>query len=114
MAAPNIRIRYVDGREIFASATSWATLPSQGVDWVEIGHDHYTRTSGMSIYWLYREAALWVMGSGPVGYGTLPAEVLVGSDDQHASRPIEFMPDLPHELVKLGWWWPGTTNEPVI
>lgn len=113
MALPIVRIRYVTGRVEAASVSAWPELPAEGIDWVEIGHHHFTRTMGMSIYWVYREGNRWVMGSGPVGYGALPAEVLVGADDQHEARAIEFMPDLPHSAVKLGWWWPGTTNRPV-
>jgi hypothetical protein len=107
-----VRVGYVDGQLVEGEPSRWQDWPGQGVDWVEVASGPgRTRLSGQSVYWLYREGEAWVMGGGPVGYGTLPPELVVTEERQDA-RAVRFMPDLPREAVKLGHWWRGT-SEPV-
>lgn len=112
---PNIelRVRYVDGTTVQGGPTLWTVWPGQGVDSVQattcIGT---TEINGQSVYWCYTEGANWVVGGGPVGYGTIPPEVLLTETGAHEPRLCRFMPDLPLTAVKLGHWWPGT-SEPV-
>jgi hypothetical protein len=108
-----VRAAYVDGSVEEGSPHEWSSWPGHGVDWAEIGHARFTRVSGMSVYWLYPEEESWVLGGGPVGYGNLVPETVVGGDDQHATRQIGYMPDLPLTSVKLGWWWPSEPRRPV-
>ena len=108
-----VRVGYVDGRKLEGSIDQWSQLPSEGVDWVEVGINSFTRTSGNSIYWVYPEDASWVMGAAPAGYGKLPPEIVIAADGTQTARTIEFMPDLHLEEVKLGWWWPEEKRRPI-
>ncbi len=82
------------------------------MDWVEITNAAGTaRVSGHSIYWLYREGDVWVLGGGSIGYTNPLGEVLVGSGN-HQYREIDYMPDLPHRAVKIGAWWPNKERPP--
>lgn len=111
--APIVRVTYVDGTTLSLAASEWRWMRAEGIDWVAIGHEKFTMLSGQSLYWVYAEGDFWVMGGGPVGYGAVPPEVLVGRDDEHISRPVQFMPDLMHRDVKLGHWWPNEPRRPI-
>ncbi len=58
-----------------------------------------------SLYWLYKEKDYYVAGCGSVRYSSNHLnEVLIFEDGRQENRKIEFMPDLMHNQVKLGWW----------
>lgn len=103
-----VRIRCVDGRIWGGPITEWPFLPSEGIDFVEVISDvGTTRISGQSVYWAYREAGRWAVGGAPLGYGTIPPEILVYDDGHQEPRVVHYAPDLEHRSVKMGWWWPG-------
>ncbi len=106
-------LKYVNGRLITTPIENWKAQPTEGLDEVAIGYTNFTKLSGQSIYWVYKENGFWVMGGGPVGYGKLPPEILVGSSDQHIARSINFMPDLKLDDIKLGYWWPNESRRPI-
>lgn len=108
-----VRVQYVDGAYFDVPCSEWESLPGEGIDYIEIGTSRFTRTSGHSVYWIYKEDKNWIMGSGPVGYGKLSPEVVVEADGTQTARTIEFMPDLHLKNVKLGWWWPDEERRPI-
>lgn len=104
-----VRIHYVDGAEVEVAADEWPRLRGDGVDWVRILHQGSTLLQAHSLYWLYREGSTWVAGCGSVSYDPNPlVELLFMANGTMREREREFMPDLPHSAVKLGWWWVGT------
>ncbi len=101
----HVCIHYVDGTTQSAAAHDWPLLRGEGVDRVDATQDGITeRIEGMSIYWLYFSEGRIVIGGGGVGpaYGGLLTETVVG----FGRRPLEYMPDLAHDQIKLGWWLP--------
>ena len=110
---PRVKIKYVDGVEINISVDRWSFAKSDGIDEIAIGYNKFTKLSGQSIYWVYKEEDFWVMGGAPAGYGNIPPEVLVGKDDNHLSRSINFAPDLKINDIKLGHWWINEPRRPV-
>lgn len=108
---PNVRIEYVDGRTIEATADKWPILPAEGVwsvTWSNKEGESLIH-SGHSLYWCYREhgRSCYIVGEGTVAnvYGMLlPPETLLYLDGHQESRPVKFMPDLRHDQIKLGWW----------
>ncbi len=84
----------------------WDSLPSEGVQRVDILVGRYiTSFAGFSIYWLYQEGGNHVVGAGSVRYSKeLINEVVFKPDGTSENRGLEFMPDLLHNQVKLGWW----------
>ena len=108
-----LHVKYVDGAYFDIPVHDWTSLDGQGIDYIEIGVEHFTKTSGHSIYWVYPEGDTWVMGSGPVGYGAISPEVVVAQDGTQLARDIQFMPDLHHSDIKLGWWWPDVEQRPI-
>lgn len=111
-----VRIDYVDGTFAEGPLEMWTIMPSEGVDTITI----YTRTgstriAGMTIYWLYRQGDVWHRGGAGLGAGyiggrsiPMPPEVLIFPDEHMEQVPLEWVPDMPHSAVKLGWWYPGT------
>lgn len=109
----DVAIRYVDGSEARCAASVWASQRAEGVDRVVVSNEAGSSVfSGHSVYWLYREGRVWVAGQAAWGYGhVLTPEVLFLPDGTQDIRRIEYVPDLRHRDVKLGWWWPGTTGD---
>lgn len=108
-------VAYVDGSVQRAPAGLWRTLRSDGVDWVVVSNATGPSTfSGHSAYWLYREGDVWVAGQASFHYSrVIPPEVLFLPDGTQGTRAIDYVPDLPHSAIKLGWWLPGTTGRPI-
>lgn len=105
-----MHIAYVDGTVQQGTAEGWPYLRSDGVDSVTlIDGDLSVRFASASLYWLYAEDGEWVSGCASVGYDPNPIREIIGTDRERL-RP--YLPDLAHEQVKLGWWWPGTTDRP--
>lgn len=110
---PRIDITYVDGQELSIDPSEWGDVRGDGVDEVffQVGHELGTKMSGHSVYWVYREEDAWVVGCGTVGDQPLTHEALYHDDGRSSSRPVgEYMPDLHHADIKLGWWRPGTVG----
>ena len=84
----------------------WCNLPAQGVLEITIGSDgNKVIFADHSLYWLYRENNYYVAGCGSIRYSKQPLnEVCLFEDGTQQDRLIEFMPDLMHNQVKLGWW----------
>lgn len=114
MVAPRVTIGYVDGTTCSFDAGVWPSQRADGVDWVEVANaSGPSRLQGHSVYWLYREGRVWVAGQASLHYGrVLPPEVLFLPDGRQDTRVIEYVPDLPHGVVKLGWWRPGEGRPP--
>lgn len=101
------RIVYVDGTEIEVPAEDWARARSDGVDVVFAGVDGaWTSYQGHSLYWLRREGESWVVG-GASFYENPISEIIIAPDGTQTERKLEWVPDLRHAEVKLGWWWIG-------
>lgn len=115
MRAPQVTVRYVDGTSATFDAGVWCSQRADGVDAVTVRTVTGSTTfHGRSAYWLYREGAVWVCGAASFGYDREhPPEILFHPDGAMTSRRIEYVPDLTHGQIKLGWWWPGTTDSPV-
>jgi hypothetical protein len=107
-------IYYVDGEVIEDSGDFWKYTRGDGVDRVVIRNESgASNFGGNSAYWLYQEDDMWVAGQASFRYSpTLPPEVLFFPDGTQKIRRIQYVPDLEHSSVKLGWWWPGTVGEP--
>ena len=107
-----VHVRYIDGRTLSADPDDWSILPSEGLDEVALENAAGTaHSSGHSVYWLYPEGSTWVLGGGSIGYTNPLGETVVGSGN-HEYRQIEYMPDLRHDQVKLGAWWPSVERPP--
>lgn len=103
-----VTVNYVDGTSKKSPIEDWPILRGDGVDWVEVYNGGVLRVSSQSIYWIYPEGSSFVVGWGSVGYDPNPlTEVVCTQDGIQTERKIMYMPDLPHQSVKLGWWWPG-------
>jgi hypothetical protein len=102
-------VHYVDGTTTEGTVVDWPGLPSHGVDWVEIAR---VRFKGKSVYWLYPEGDDWIAGCASFYEDAKNAELIVHPDGSQDERPIEWVPDLAHVNVKLGWWRPGTEGQP--
>lgn len=102
-----VRIRYVGGAEVAGPPEAWPRWRADGVDEIWVGNPLETSFSGHSLYWFYPEGDSWVAGSGSLYPNGLPPEVIFGLDGRQESRPIDGMPDIRHDQVKLGWWRPG-------
>jgi hypothetical protein len=94
-------VRYVDGSQESGMAQHWRSMRSEGVDWIEVDH---VRIHAQSLYWLRREGEHWRVG-GASFYQQPSFEVEIGEEGQR-EVPVEWVPDLLHDDVKLGWWWP--------
>jgi hypothetical protein len=103
-----ITIRYVEGDELTIDPERWASVRGDGVDWFEVTTERgTTRFSGDSIYWLYEHDGVWYAGGCGVGYVNRSAiSELVIKDGEESTRSHDYVPDLHHAEVKLGWWWP--------
>jgi hypothetical protein len=111
-----VTVHYVDGSRVTCPAEDWVHVRADGVDTVVVANPSGCTTfHGRSAYWLYPEGEAWVAGAASFGYDRhhVP-EVLVHPDGVMETRRFEYVPDLKHEQVKLGWWWPGTTGRPVV
>ena len=99
-------IVYADWTTPVTSIEHWCSLPAQGVQSVTISNNgKKVSFADFSLYWLYKEKDYYVAGGGSVRYDPNPLnEVLIFDDGVQKDRPIEFMPDLMHNQVKLGWW----------
>ncbi len=102
-------ILYEDESALNISATEWPVVRSDGVQEVRVSANGYSVVfQAASFYWLYPEGEHFVAGCGSVRYDPNPlTEVLVFADGRQEERRVEFMPDLRHEQVKLGWWKHG-------
>jgi hypothetical protein len=106
---PTIDVRYVDGTELAITPDTWPDVRSDGVDRVTLRFPAGTAShwQGRSLYWLYYEDDHWVIGMASFTYSPVqPPEVLFWKDGRQEERRWEHVPDLRHEDVKLGWWWP--------
>lgn len=108
-----VRVGYVTGPTLSAEAGDWASLPGEGVDWVEVTNGGSVRIASASLYWLYPEGDAWVAGWGSVRYDPNPLmEIICYTDGRQIERHIDYMPDLRLVDVKLGHWWPGEPRPP--
>lgn len=116
-----VAVTYVDQEGTWdADASDWPLLRADGVDEVVIynasGASHI---AGCTLYWVYPEGDVWVRGGAGLGMGYadkgeyLPPETLCLPDGTQTHRTVEWVPDLPHDAVKLGWWYPGTKGRVV-
>lgn len=107
-----VRVSYTSGATMTVPVEDWPNIRGDGVDEVTLILDeiHTHRLSGHSLYWLYREEDAWVIGCGTVGNQPLTAEGVYHDDGRTEARPLEWMPDLRHSEIKLGWWRPGTVG----
>lgn len=112
---PKVTIEYVDGTVYRFDAGVWQSQRGHGVDTVVVANESGPSTfSGHSVYWLYREGDVWVAGQASFAYSpVIPPEVLFLPDGTQDTRPIEYVPDLKHNQIKLGWWMPGTKGRPL-
>ncbi len=100
-----VTVEYIDWTAPAANIAEWCNLPSQGVQKVTINNGGSVSFSDHSLYWLYKEKDYYVAGAGSVRYDPNPLnEVLLFEDGRQENRKIEFMPDLLHDQIKLGWW----------
>lgn len=107
-----VTIFYVDGNNLKIPPKDWGKARADGVDYVELSNDAGTiRVSGHSLYWLYPEGDAWVIGAGSIGYTNPLGETIVGVGN-HKYRVIDYLPDLSHDSVKLGHWWPNKERPP--
>jgi hypothetical protein len=105
VAVPTVIVEYVDGEVIEAPVTEWRSLRADGVDRVLLGFPGaMTSYAGHSLYWIRQEDDLWVVG-GASFYENPVSEVAVAPDGTQTERKIEWVPDMLHADVKLGWWW---------
>lgn len=107
--AIHVRVTYEDGGELSVPADEWPRLRSDGVqDVVVSACGKSVRFASQSLYWLYPEGEDIVAGAGSVRYDPNPlVEIIVSPDGAQSERRVEFMPDMKHEQVKLGWWKRG-------
>lgn len=97
-----VEVRYVNGHLITAAPSGWPMLRGDGVDYVDLlVDDRGYRMQGQSVYWVYREAGLWVLGGGTVRD---VREVVATPSGVFEPRNPEHMPDVTVGRVKLGWW----------
>lgn len=102
----DVVVSYVDGQETRASLEDWPTMRADGIDSVTIvDGDLSVRYASASLYWCYPEGDEWVSGCASVGYDPNPIREVIGTSRE---REVKYLPDLRHDQVKLGWWWPGT------
>ena len=85
----------------------WPIVRADGVQWIRISCNGLSHeVEGRSIYWIYEQGGFIVIGGGCIRYDSrLITEVLINPETgrQH-ERLREYMPDLEHKQVKLGWW----------
>jgi hypothetical protein len=100
-----VTVRYVDGAVVNAPVADWPRLRSDGVDYADLVADDGAvyRVQGRSVYWLYPVGGGWVLGGGTVGGSESIVDVAYDSGLFKVHHP-EYMPDLAHDRVKLGWW----------
>lgn len=109
----HVEVTYVNGEQRTGPPELWATWPGEGVDRVTgFNSTGFVQVASASLYWLYREDGYWVLGTGSVRYDPNPLTEIVWVDSGQLERQVRFMPDLLLRYVKLGHWWPGT-SEPV-
>lgn len=100
-----VTIYYVDGTVVETTPDEWKSVRAHGVDCVEIRDaTGVVRFTAMSIYWLYREGPVWILGAGAVRYDPNPLTEVLFYRDTQTERKIDYMPDLELHDVKLGWW----------
>jgi len=104
-----VSVTYEDETVLEAPASHWPQLRADGVQQFVVScAGRSVSFAANSIYWLYPEGENIVAGCGSVRYDPNPLnEVVIEPDGKQSSRKIEFMPDLQHERVKLGWWKHG-------
>lgn len=98
-----VRIEYVDGTSTEGDAEDWPRLRSDGVDRVNVAG---IWIAGHSLYWLRREDGGYSAGAASF-YPNPLFGVFISDEGVQTERDIEFVPDLRHDEVKLGWWWRG-------
>lgn len=117
-----VQINYVDGSSIEISPEQWPEVRADGVDVVIVKTvTGSTRIAGMTLYWLYIDEegvihrAGAALGPGYIGgrSNPMPSEVLIYPDGTMDQRPLEWVPDMPHKVFKMGWWYPGTEGRPI-
>lgn len=108
MATPNITIEYGNG-VMEVAADLWPFVRGDDVQKVTAECNGLSVTfQAHSIYWLYPEGDNWIVGAGSVRYDNNPlTEIIIAPDGRQTERHIEYMPDLRHDRVKLGWWKDG-------
>lgn len=109
-SAPRVTVWYVDeGGPRTGDAGLWPSLRADGVDRVVVtNRSGSSILQGHSVYWLYREGDVWVAGQASLHYDRwIPPEVLFLPGGTQDTRHIDYVPDLHHADVKLGWWRPG-------
>ena len=101
----SLAVRYVNGEIAQAEAEQWPTLRADGVEYVDIRVDGQGyRIQGRSVYWLYRVGETWLLGGGLVGESGIEEVSAREGASPFVVRHPRYMPDLPHNAVKLGWW----------
>jgi hypothetical protein len=98
---PSVTVTYVDRSSITATADQWRHIRSDGVDVVEVDG---VRFEGKSIYWLYGESDLWVAGAASFYEDIKNPELVITPDGSQLERVIQWVPDISHADMKLGWW----------
>jgi hypothetical protein len=97
-------IAYVDGSTEQGPARSWPSVRSDGIASVSVGGAQgRTRYQGHSLYWLRAEGQDWVVG-GASFYVNPISEIVIAPDGSMIERKLEWVPDMFHRDVKLGWW----------
>lgn len=114
MMPVHVTARYVDGTVARFDAGVWDSQRGDGIDSIEIGNASGSSIfQGHSAYWLYRENDTWVGGQASFGYNrVIPPEVLFLPDGGQTTRSIDYVPDLQHRQLKLGWWRKGEERPP--
>lgn len=108
MATLNITIEYSQGQTTIA-AHLWPIARSDDVQQVTAECNGLSvMFQAQSIYWFYPEGENWIIGAGSVRYDPNPlTEVVIAPDGTQTERKREYMPDLTHDRVKLGWFKDG-------
>jgi len=122
LATPKVIVKYVDGTSAEGPFQYWPSMRSDGVDQVIIVVSNgETKIAGMTLYWLYEDVdGNWHRGGAALGPGyiggnsnPMPPEIIIHPDETMSQSPLDWVPDMPHDVVKLGWWYPGTEGRPI-
>ena len=104
---PTVEIKYIDEEVIKITADEWDTVRAEGVDEIIMCNPLPIHCSGHSLYWLYKDGDNYVLGGASPYIPEKIAEVLFTVADLQVEREIDYMPDLLHKDIKLGWWREG-------
>lgn len=107
---PSVVVEYVDGPAIAGRIDRWREFPGQAVGKVRVVLEdgREIQLAGSSLYWIRELLEGWGIGQAACGYSEIPPETVLARDGRTWTRELEYVPDLEHADVKLGWWNPGT------